>query len=42
MKVAARDLERMAHPTGVGRGVTTHTIPIEGRDGWLPAAGLGA
>jgi hypothetical protein len=30
----------MARPTGVGRGITTYTIPIEGRDEWLVAAGL--
>jgi hypothetical protein len=28
----------MARPTGVGRGITTYTIPIEGRDEWLAAA----
>ena len=32
----------MARPTGVGRGITTYEIPIEGRDEWLVAAGLGA
>ena len=32
----------VARPTGVGRGITTYTIPIEGRDEWLIAAGLGA
>jgi hypothetical protein len=32
----------VARPTGVGRGITTYTIPIEGRDEWLTAAGLGA
>ena len=32
----------LARPTGVGRGITTYTIPIEGRDEWLAAAGLGA
>ena len=32
----------MARPTGVGRGITTYTIPIEGRDEWLAAAGLRA
>jgi hypothetical protein len=30
----------VARPTGVGRGITTYTIPIEGRDEWLAAAGL--
>ncbi len=29
MKVAARDLERMARPTGVGRALATYEIPIE-------------
>ena len=29
----------MARPTGVGRGITTYTIPIEGRDEWFAAAG---
>jgi hypothetical protein len=38
MKVAARDLERMARPTGVGRALPTYEIPIEGRDEWLAAA----
>jgi hypothetical protein len=33
-------LKTMARPTGVGRGITTYTIPIEGRDEWLAAAGL--
>jgi len=28
----------MARPTGVGRGITTYTIPIDGRDEWLAAA----
>ena len=34
----------MARPTGVGRATTTYTysIPIEGRDEWLAAAGLRA
>jgi len=27
-----------ARPTGVGRAITTCTIPIEGRDEWLEAA----
>jgi hypothetical protein len=30
----------VARPTGVGRGITTYTIPIEGRDEWLAAAML--
>jgi hypothetical protein len=34
----------MARPTGVGRAISTHayTIPIEGRDEWLAAAGFRA
>jgi hypothetical protein len=28
----------MARPTGVGRGIATDEIPIEGRDEWLAAA----
>jgi hypothetical protein len=28
----------MARPTGVGRAISTYTIPIEGRDEWLAAA----
>jgi hypothetical protein len=28
----------MARPTGVGRAITTHRIPIEGRDEWAAAA----
>ena len=32
----------MARPTGVGRALATYTIPIEGRDEWLAAAGLRA
>ena len=27
-----------ARPTGVGRAISTYTIPIEGRDEWLAAA----
>jgi hypothetical protein len=30
----------VARPAGVGRGIATYTIPIEGRDEWLAAAGL--
>jgi hypothetical protein len=30
----------VARPTGVGRAISTYTIPIEGRDEWLAAAGL--
>jgi hypothetical protein len=28
----------VARPTGVGRAITTYTLPIEGRDEWLAAA----
>jgi hypothetical protein len=28
----------MARPTGVGRAITTYSLPIEGRDEWLAAA----
>ena len=35
-------LRAMARPTGVGRAISTYTIPIEGRDEWLAAAGLRA
>jgi hypothetical protein len=28
----------MARPTGVGRAISTYSIPIEGRDEWLAAA----
>jgi len=28
----------VARPTGVGRAITTHDMPIEGRDEWLAAA----
>jgi len=31
-------LMTMARPTGVGRAISTYTIPIEGRDEWLAAA----
>jgi hypothetical protein len=37
--VPAHDAKTGA-PTGVGRGITTYEIPIEGRDEWLAAAGL--
>jgi hypothetical protein len=32
----------LARLAGVGRAISTYTIPIEGRDEWLAAAGLGA
>jgi hypothetical protein len=28
----------VARPTGVGRGITTYCMPIEGRDEWVAAA----
>lgn len=28
----------MACPTGVGRAIATHSMPIEGRDEWVAAA----
>jgi hypothetical protein len=28
----------LARPTGVGRALATHEIPIEGRDEWVAAA----
>ena len=31
-----------ARPTSVGSAGSTYAIPIEGRDEWLAAAGLGA
>jgi hypothetical protein len=32
----------MARPTGVGRAITTYTIPIEGREEWEEAAKAGS
>jgi hypothetical protein len=37
-QVAAGVIGKMASPTGVGRAISTYTIPIEGRDEWLAAA----
>jgi hypothetical protein len=34
----ATGLVVLARPTGVGRGIATYEIPIEGRDEWLAAA----
>ncbi len=31
-------LKTVARLTGVGRAITTYSIPIEGRDEWLAAA----
>lgn len=36
--LALPDEVLMARPTGVGRAISTYTIPIEGRDEWLAAA----
>ncbi len=36
--VALPEKVAMARPTGVGRAISTYTIPIEGRDAWLAAA----
>jgi hypothetical protein len=36
---ASSEKVALARPTGVGRGITTYEIPIEGRDEWLAAAG---
>jgi hypothetical protein len=42
-QVSTMSRERtMARPTGVGRAITTYSMPIEGRDEWLAAAGLRA
>ena len=35
-------LGSMARPEGFGRALATYEVPIEGRDEWLAAAGLGA
>ena len=40
LALALPEKVELARPTGVGRGITTYTIPIEGRDEWLAAAGL--
>ena len=36
--LALPDKIELARPTGVERVISTYTIPIEGRDGWLAAA----
>ena len=38
LALALPEKVEMARPTGVGRAITTYTIPIEGRDEWLAAA----
>jgi hypothetical protein len=42
LALALPETVEMARPAGVGRAAATYTIPIEGRDEWLAAAGLGA
>jgi len=42
LALALPEKVEMARPTGVGRAAATYEIPIEGRDEWLAAAGLGA
>jgi hypothetical protein len=39
LALALPEKVEMARPTGVGRAISTYTIPIEGRDEWLIAAG---
>jgi hypothetical protein len=36
--LALPETVELARPTGVGRAISTYTIPIEGRDEWLAAA----
>ncbi len=36
--LALPDKVALARPTGVGRAISTYTIPIEGRDEWIAAA----
>ena len=38
MALAPPEKVAVARPTGVGRGITTYAIPIEGRGEWLAAA----
>ena len=42
LALALPEKAEMARPTGVGRALATYEIPIEGRDEWVAAAGLGA
>ena len=42
LALALPEKVEMARPTGVGRAITTYSMPIEGRDEWLAAAGLRA
>jgi hypothetical protein len=39
LALALPEKVEMARPTGAGRAISTYTIPIEGRDEWLAAAG---
>jgi hypothetical protein len=38
LALALPDKVGMARPEGVGRGIATYDVPIEGRDEWLAAA----
>jgi hypothetical protein len=38
LALALPEKAEMARPTGVGRAITTYSIPIEGRDEWVAAA----
>jgi hypothetical protein len=38
LALALPEKVELARPTGVGRAISTYTIPIEGRDEWLAAA----
>ena len=38
LALALPEKVEMARPTGVGREISTYTLPIEGRDEWLAAA----
>jgi hypothetical protein len=38
LALALPEKVEMARPTGVGRAITTYSMPIEGRDEWLAAA----
>ena len=37
LALALPEKVEMARPTGVGRAITTYTLPIEGRDEWIAA-----
>ncbi len=38
LALALPEKVEMERPTGVGRAISTYTIPIAGRDEWLAAA----